>query len=364
MKEINNLLQKMVQMQASDLHLKNGSTAIVRLNRELIPIGSDILTSEDIQSFLKEIFNENQFKKFREDLEIDFAYAVPDIGRFRTNVFLQRGSISIAMRFVKFDIPVFSELHIPLSLEDFCSKERGLILITGATNSGKSTTLAAMIDYINRHFRKHIITVEDPIEFLHQDRLSIINQREVGIDTLSFDIALKHILRQDPDVILIGEMRDKESFTAALQAAETGHLVMSTMHASSASNAIDRILDFFHDPILQEQARLQLANNLISIVSQRLLPRKDGNGLIPALEILTGNPTVKRTIHKNELNKISQIIASTQDSDMMSFNQSILSLIKKGLIKEDIGLAHADNPEVLKMNIQGIFLDEERRIVS
>ncbi len=364
MKGINKLLQEMVQMQASDLHLKNGSTAIVRLNRELIPIGSDILTSEDIQSFLKEIFNESQFKKFEKDLEIDFAYAIPDIGRFRTNVFLQRGSISIAMRFVKFDIPVFSELHIPLSLEEFCSRERGLILITGATNSGKSTTLAAMIDYINRHFRKHIITVEDPIEFLHQDRLSIINQREVGIDTFSFDIALKHILRQDPDVILIGEMRDKESFTAALQAAETGHLVMSTMHASSASNAIDRILDFFHDPILQEQARLQLANNLISIVSQRLLPRKDGNGLIPALEILTGNPTVKRTIHKNELNKISQIIASTQDSDMMSFNQSILALIKKGLIKEEIGLAHADNPEVLKMNIQGIFLDEERRIVS
>jgi len=364
MKGIKSLLRKMVKMRASDLHLKSGSTAIVRLNRELIPIGTDILTSIDIQAFLKEMFNENQSKKFEADLEIDFAYAVPDIGRFRTNVFLQRGSISIAMRFVKFDIPGFSELNIPLSIEEFCSRERGLILVTGATNSGKSTTVAAMIDYINRHFRKHIVTVEDPIEFLHQDRLSIINQREVGIDTLSFEIALKHILRQDPDVILIGEMRDQDSFTAALQAAETGHLVMSTLHASSASNAIDRILDFFKDPALQNQARLQLANNLISIISQRLLPKKDGNGLIPALEILTGNPSVKRTIHKNELTKISQIIASSQDSEMISFNKSILGLIKQGFVKEEIGLAHADNPEVLKMNIQGIFLDEERRIVS
>jgi twitching motility protein PilT len=268
------------------------------------------------------------------------------------------------MRFVKFDVPTFSQINLPSCLEKFCLHERGIILVTGATNSGKSTTLAAMINHINRHVRKHIITIEDPIEFLHQDRLSIINQREVGIDTLNFDVALKHILRQDPDVILVGEMRDADSFTAGLQAAETGHLILSSVHANSASNTIDRILDFFRDPTTRDQARLQLANNMVGIISQRLLPMKDGSGLIPAVEIMTGSPVVKKIIHENNLKKLPQVIASGQDSDMINFNKSIMKLIQSGKISEEVGLAHATNPESLKMNLQGIFLDDGRKILS
>lgn len=361
---IKTFLHKMVELRASDLHIKVGSPAFVRVDSELVPIDSGILTPERIKKFTEELLSPSLAERFEKHMEIDFAYTAPGLGRFRTNIFIQRGSISIVMRFVKTEIPDFHRLNLPSQLESFCSQERGIILVTGATNSGKSTTLAAMVNYMNKHYRRHIVTIEDPIEYLHQDGLCLINQREVGIDTNDFPTALRHVLRQDPDVILIGEMRDGDSFTAALQAAETGHLVLSTVHASSASNTIDRILDFFRDPALSDQARFQLANHLVAIISQRLLPRKNNKGLVPCLEIMTGTPTVKKLIRENNLKKLSQIISSGQDMDMFSFNQSILKLIQSGEITEEIGLSHASNPEALKMNLQGIFLDEGRKILS
>ncbi len=361
---INELLHIMVERQASDLHLKVGSPPIIRVNRELLPCGEEALSPDRVRAYMKELMNENQMRKFEQSYEIDFAYTVGGLGRFRTNVFIQRGSMGIVMRFVKTEIPDFEALSLPDYLSRFCQQERGIILVSGATNSGKSTTLAAMVGYINKYYKKHIVTVEDPIEFLHQDRSSIINQREVGIDTHSFPDALKHILRQDPDVILIGEMRDADSFTAALQAAETGHLVLSTVHAGSAAHSIDRILDFFKDSEMRDQARFQLANNLVAVISQRLLPLKKGNGLVPAVEVMTGSPLIKKMIRENNLKKLPQAIASGQDSDMISFNQSILKLIQSGHITEEVGLSHASNAEALRMNLQGIFLDEGRKILS
>ncbi|MBN2143626.1 MAG: PilT/PilU family type 4a pilus ATPase [Candidatus Aureabacteria bacterium] len=361
---IKEYLKSMVETGASDLHLKVGSPPILRVNHELVPLGNEIINPERSRELAYELMNPIQSKRFEEQLELDFAYTVPGMGRFRTNIFIQRGSIGIVMRFVKTSIPHFHQLNLPEILGNFSSQERGIVMITGATNSGKSTTLAAMVDYINRHSKKHIISVEDPIEYLHQDRLSIINQREVRIDTLSFHDALKHILRQDPDVIVIGEMRDADSFTAALQAAETGHLVLTTLHASSASNSVDRILDFFRDAESRDQARLQMANNIVAVVCQRLLPIKEGMGLIPAVEIMTGSPVVKKIIHENNLKKLAQAISSGQDANMSSFNQSILKLIQSGLISEEVGLAHATNPEALRMNLQGIFLDDGKKILS
>jgi twitching motility protein PilT len=363
-KSINELLHVMVKAQASDLHLKLGSPAIMRVNRELVPCSDQALSPDDIQIYLKELMRETQMRKFEENYELDFAYTVSGLGRFRTNVFYQRGSVGIVLRFVKNEIPDFDSLSLPDYLSRFCQQERGLILVAGATNSGKSTTLAAIVGYINKYYKKHIVTIEDPIEFLHQDRSSIVNQREVGIDTHSFPDALKHILRQDPDVILIGEMRDAESFTAGLQAAETGHLVLSTVHAGSAANTVDRILDFFEDSDMRDQARFQLANNLVAIIAQRLLPLKKGHGLIPAIEIMTGTPLIRKMIHENNLKKLPQVISSGQDSEMISFNQSILKLIQSGSISKEVGLSHATNAEALRMNLQGIFLDEGRKIVS
>lgn len=361
---IKSYLVQMVHLCASDLHLKVGSPPFARVNAELVPLGASVLSPDKIKAFAYELMPPAKAKEFEKRMEVDFAYTSPGIGRFRTNIFLQRSSVSIVMRFVKTEIPDFHELNLPTCLENFCQQERGLVLVTGSTNSGKSTTLASMINYMNKNFRRHIITVEDPIEYLHQDNLSIVNQREVGIDTDSFDEALRHILRQDPDVILVGEMRDADSFSAALQASETGHLVLTTVHASSASNTIDRILDFFREPALCDQARFQLANNLVAIISQRLIPTRDGEGLVPALEILTGTPTVKKMIRENNLKKLPQVIASGQDIEMISFNQSLLKLIQSGQITEEVGLSYATNPEALKMNLQGIFLDEGRKILS
>ncbi len=363
-KSINELLHIMVKSKASDLHLKLGSPPIIRVNRELLPCDDVALLPEHIREYLKELMRDIQMRKFEQDCELDFAYTVSGLGRFRTNVFYQRGSTGIVMRFVKTEIPDFDALCLPDYLSRFSQQERGIILVSGATNSGKSTTLAAMVGYINKYYKKHIVTVEDPIEFLHQDRSSVINQREVGIDTHSFADALKHILRQDPDVILIGEMRDAESFTAALQAAETGHLVLSTLHAGSAANSIDRILDFFKDAEMRDQARFQLANNLVAVICQRLLPLKKGHGLIPAIEVMTGTPLIKKMIHENNLKKLPQVIASGQDLEMISFNQSILKLIQSGSISKEVGLSYASNAEALRMNLQGIFLDEGRKIIS
>ena len=361
--DIDEILKIMVEKNASDLHLKVGNTPIMRINKDLVNWGEEKLAPADTEAIARSIMTPGQWQTFEYNKEIDFAYTVPGVGRFRTNVFIQRGSIGIVMRAVKTEILSFEQLNLPQVLAEISLVERGIVIVAGATGAGKSTTLAAMIDYINKTVRKHIVTVEDPIEFLHKDEKSIINQREVGIDTMTFQTALKHVLRQDPDVILIGEMRDNQSFTAALMASETGHLVLTTVHADSAVQCIERIMDFFSTPEQREQARLQLATNIVAIICQRLIPKIDKQGLIPAVEILRGTPIVKKFIRENKFDKIQKAIETGKEDGMQSFNQSIFKLIKENKISEEDGLSKATNPDALKMNLKGIFLDDSKRIL-
>ena len=275
----------MMARTASDLHIKAGSPPVIRVDGELVLLDEPPMTPEDTKDVAASIMTDKQIRRFSEHNEIDFAYSSSSLGRFRVNVFRQRGSISIAMRQVATKIPTFEELHLPDIIKRLALEPRGLVLVTGTTGSGKTTTLAAMIDHINNTLRRHIVTVEDPIEVLHKDRKSIINQREIGLDTDSYASALKYVLRQDPDDILIGEMRDLETVSAALTAAQTGHFVMSTLHTIDATETINRIIDFF--PLHQQkQVRIMLAGTLKGIVSQRLLTRADGIGRVPAIEIM------------------------------------------------------------------------------
>ncbi|MBU0744319.1 MAG: PilT/PilU family type 4a pilus ATPase, partial [Gammaproteobacteria bacterium] len=282
---------------------------------------------------------------------------------FRVNVFRQRGDIGIVMRIVKNKIPDFAQLNLPDLFKDIAMFERGIVLITGASSMGKSTTLAAIIDYINNHKKCHIMTIEDPIEYLHEDKHSIINQREVGLDTESFHIALRHVIRQDPDIILIGEMRDAETFQTALSASETGHLVFSTLHASDTSQVVDRILDFF--PTGQHnQIKMQLSFNLKAVSCQRLMPRADGTGVIPAVEAMIVNPIIMKIIRENKMDRLQSVIQACAEEGMLTFNQSLVRLVNSNLISMGTALANSSNPEALKMNIKGIKLDEDRRILG
>jgi twitching motility protein PilT len=284
------------------------------------------------------------------------------VGRFRVNLFRSTGDCTIAMRHVQSRIPTFEELHLPPVMKNIALYQRGIVLATGTTGSGKSTTLAAMINQINETERRRIVTIEDPVEYVFDDRKSAISQREVGLDTVSFHAALKHVLRQDPDVIMIGEMRDAESFMAALTAAETGHLVFSTLHTGSASQALPRILDLF-PASERDQLRMALADNVKAVFCQRLIPGLRG-GVLPAVEILISNSTVRKLIEKNVLEKLPAAIETGTDDGMQTFNQSIYKMIRNGDISEKHGLEYATNAEALKMNLQGIFLDEARRILS
>jgi len=363
MLDIQTLLADMVTRGASDLHLKVGNQPFFRIDSVLTPTEYEVVNDEDTVRIAKQIMSEAHRKRFESDNEVDFAYEYSGVGRFRTNVFRQRGSVGIVMRMVKMEVPGFEELGLPPQLADIALSERGIILMTGTTSCGKSTTLAAMINWINQKRKKHILTVEDPIEYLHSDKTSIINQREVGLDTESFHRALKHVMRQDPDVIVVGEMRDAESFMAALAASDTGHLVFSTLHTSNASQAVGRILDFFHEHE-REQVRLQLSTNLRAVVCQRLIPRAAGTGVIPGVEIMIGTLTVQKMIYENKLDKLPAAIETSGDDGMQTFNQSLLKLFNEKLITREAALEYSSNPEALKMNMQGIFLDEARRILA
>ncbi|MCK5706152.1 MAG: PilT/PilU family type 4a pilus ATPase [Candidatus Aureabacteria bacterium] len=360
---IDEILKAMVEKNASDIHFKVGNTPIMRINKDLVNWGDKKLNSEETEAIARNIMTSGQWQTFEYNKEIDFAYTLAGVGRFRTNVFIQRGSIGLVMRSVKTTILNFEQLGLPTILKEVSLVERGIIILSGATGSGKSTTLAAMIDHINRTRRRHIITIEDPIEFLHQDLSSIVNQREVGIDTMTFQTALKHVLRQDPDVMLIGEMRDQQSFTASLSASETGHVVLTTVHADSSVQSIERILDFFSSPEQREQARLQLSTNIAAIICQRLIPNIDKQGLVPAVEILRGTPIVKKFIRENKFDKIYKAIETGKEDGMQTFNQSILKLIQENKISEEDGLSKASNPEALRMNLKGIFLDDSKGIL-
>src|SRR5437016_10045195 len=301
-------------------------------------------------------------KRVEQEREADFSYFVPGLGRFRTNLFQQRGQWCLAMRHVKTNVPSFEELGLLSQVRSIAESPRGIVLVAGSTGSGKSTTLAAMIEHINANFKKHIITMEDPIEFVFEDNQCVVEQREVGLDTLSFHHALKHVLRQDPDIIMIGEMRDSTSFTAAMSAADTGHLVLSTLHTTNAAQSVNRILDFFKADE-REQIRRQLAGTMQAVVCQRMVTSVSG-GMTPALEIMVNTATVKKLIEENRLDKLQAAIETGTDDGMINFNQALFQLVKDGKVTEKEALAKATNPQALEMNFKGIFLDEGKRILT
>ena len=347
---------------ASDVHIKIGTPVIFRINRELIAVECPFPTTEWMNKVVAAITPDHLKKRLEEDREIDFSYFIPGFGRFRTNLFQQRGQWALAMRHVKTNVPSFEQLGLLEQIKQIAESPRGIVLVAGSTGSGKSTTLAAMIEHINSNFKKHIITLEDPIEFVFEDNQCVIEQREVGLDTQSFHHALKNVLRQDPDIIMLGEMRDAVSFAAAMSAADTGHLVLSTLHTTTASQSINRILDFFKADE-REQVRRQLAATLRGVVCQRMVTSVQ-NTMTPALEILINSPLVKKMLEENRLDKLAAAIETSADDGMITFNQSLFNLVKNKKISEKEALAKASNPQALEMNFKGIFLNEGGRIVS
>ena len=356
------ILKTAVDGGASDVHLKIGTPVIFRINRQLIAIECPHPTDDWMNRIVEQITPEHLKKRIQAEREADFSYFIPNIGRFRTNLFQQRGQWCLAMRYVKTQVPSFEELGLVQQIKKIAESPRGIVLVAGSTGSGKSTTLAAMIEHINANFKKHIITMEDPIEFVFEDNQCVCEQREVGLDTLSFHHALKHVLRQDPDIIMIGEMRDSVSFTAAMSAADTGHLVLSTLHTTNASQSVSRILDFFKADE-REQIRRQLAGTLQAVVCQRMVTSVTGS-VTPALEILINTPTVKKLMEENRLDKLPLAIETGTDDGMINFNQSLFQLVKAGKVTEEEALTKATNPQALEMNFKGIFLDEGKRILQ
>src|SRR5262249_31667538 len=353
---INDLLKMASEGKASDLPLKVGSHPVLRINGELIPlVETKRLMQEDTIAMAFSIMSNRQKQKFKDNLEIDIAYSVPGLGRFRCNVFQQRGTVGLVLRVIPVKIMTIRELGLPVVLEKIAQEQRGLILCTGTTGSGKSTSLAAMIDYINSQRCEHIITIEDPIEFLHRDKKSIVNQREVEVDTRSFAAALRSALRQDPDVILVGEMRDYETIETAITAAETGHLVLSTLHTLDATETINRIISVF-PPHQQKQIRLQLSGVLKAVVSLRLLPRADGQGRVPAAEVLVSTALIRDfIINKEKTRQIPDAIAQgISQYGMQTFDESLYALLKKGMITYDEAIMRATNLEEFKLRLQGI----------
>lgn len=353
---INDLLKIASEKGASDLHLKVGSHPVVRINGILQPLTETRrLLQEDTIAMAFTIMDAKQKEKFKQNLDIDIAYSVSGLGRFRVNIFQQRGTVGIVARLIPIGIKTIRELLLPPVLEKISTEQRGLILCTGTTGSGKSTTLAAMIDYINANRTEHIITIEDPIEFLHRDKKSIVNQREVGLDTRSFAAALRSALREDPDVILVGEMRDYETIETALLAAETGHLVLSTLHTLDATETITRVISVF-PPHQQKQIRLQLASVLKAVISLRLMPRADRKGRVPAAEIMINTATIQDCIENKEKTKSIKdfIEQGTSQYGMQTFDQSLFFLYKQGLITLEEALKRASNPDDFKLKIAGI----------
>lgn len=356
------ILKTAVEGGASDVHLKIGTPVIFRINRQLIAIECPLPTEEWLNKIVDNVVPPHLKSRIEEEREADFSYFVPGIGRFRTNLFQQRGQWCLAMRHVKTHVPSFEELGLLPQIKKIAESPRGIVLVAGSTGCGKSTTLAAMIEHINANFKKHIITMEDPIEYVFEDNQCVVEQREVGLDTLSFHHALKHVLRQDPDIIMIGEMRDSISFTAAMSAADTGHLVLSTVHTTNAAQSVNRILDFFRADE-REQIRRQLAGTLQAIICQRMINTITGT-MTPALEIMINTPTVKKLMEENRLDKLPAAIETGNDDGMINFNQALFQLVKDGKVSEQEALNKASNPQALEMNFKGIFLDEGRRILS
>jgi len=353
---INDLLRIAVDHGASDVHVKVGSYPMLRIGGNLIAAQDEKkLDLEEVVAITAAVLSPTQRQKFKEAQELDVAYSVPGLGRFRVNVFQQRGTVGLVFRVIPMQVRTIEELDLPRVLKEIATEERGLVLVTGTTGSGKSTTLAAMIDYVNKTRTTHVVTVEDPIEFLHRDIRSIVSQREVAVDTRSFAQALRSALRQDPDVILVGEMRDFETIETGLLAAETGHLVFSTLHTVDATETINRIIAVF-PPHQQKQVRLQLASVLRAVISQRLIPRREGEGRVPAVEVMLTTPFIRDCIvDKEKTHLITGAIGSgTSQYGMQTFDQSILGLFEEGLISYDEALRWASNVDEFKLKVQGI----------
>ena len=349
---LNDLLNLVVDNDASDLHLTVGTPPIIRVDGDLIPTDLDVLTPMDTRSLVYNMLTSEQQKSFEKDLELDISYSVHGFGRFRVNVYKQRGCVAAAFRIIPSKIPTLEELKIAPVIGEFSKLHKGLVLVTGPTGSGKSTTLAALVDLINETRRCHIITIEDPIEYLHYHKKSIINQRELHVDTLSFPMALKHVLREDPDVILVGEMRDFETIETALTLAETGHLVFGTLHTTDAAQTINRVVDVF-PPHQQGQVRTQLSFVLRAVVAQQLLQTSSGKGRIVCEEILVVNPAVQNIIRESKIAQLYTCMQTGQNLGMRTFEQSLRDLYSRGEITYQEAMTHSTRPDELARMLKG-----------
>jgi twitching motility protein PilT len=347
--EIDAALTYLVEREGSDLHLKVDSPPVARVHGDLWALKGEPLTPQETENAFHHIAEEHHLNEFEEQGEVDFSYELPGVSRFRVNTFRQRGATSIALRAIPFQVRTIDDLGLPEVVRRLAEEPRGIILLTGTTGSGKSTTLAAMIDHINSTRARHIVTMEDPIEYLHRDKNSIINQREVGADTTSFAKAMRRVLRQDPDVILIGEMRDEETVRTALSAAETGHLVMSTLHTLDASETINRIIDFF-PPHLQQQARVMLASTLKGAISQRLIPRHDSEGRVAVSEVMVVTGRIQDLIlNPEETGRITEVISEGDFYGMQTFDQALLGYVTEGIVSEEVAMQTASSPHDFKL---------------
>lgn len=346
-KDINRLLELMVEKNASDLHMSAGATIQIRIDEKLVPIDDHILSPEESKELSYSKLSEDQIKKFERDLELDMAFGVKSLGRFRTNVFNQRGTTCSTIRLIPYDIWTFEQCGLPTNIViDLCKRPKGLVLVTGATGSGKSTSLASMIDWINNDRNCHIVTIEDPIEFVHSNKKAIVHQREVYSDTHSFGRALRHVLRQDPNVIFIGELRDLETIESALIVAETGHLVFATLHTSDCVQTINRIIDVFPSH-QQSQIRTQLSFVLLGVLSQQLIPKLGQKGRVLAVEILLANPAIRSLIRESKVHQIYSVLQTSQKEGMKTMNQALYELYQKKLISYDDAFARTTDPEEL-----------------
>lgn len=356
------ILRAAVDAHASDLHIKVGGPVVLRISRQLIAIEAPIPTAEWMDNVIEHILPAHMKEHFKVKREADFSYFVHGIGRFRTNIFQQRGEMAMAMRYVKNQVPDFESLGLPPIMREVAESPRGIVLLAGTTGSGKSTSLAAMVEHVNANFRKHIVTLEDPIEYVFEDNQSIIEQREVGLDTETFYTGLRAALRQDPDIVMIGEMRDAVTFASAINAADTGQMVLSTVHTTNASSSVGRVLDYFKADE-REQVRRQLAGTLKAVICQRMVPTLDGK-MTPACEIMLNTPIVRKLIEENRLDKLSVAVETGHDDGMQDFNKAVLDLYNAGRISKEEALLKAGNAAALEMNLKGIFLSQGSRILG
>lgn len=353
---VDDLLRELVTRDASDLHLKVGQPPVMRIHGDLIRTTYPHLTADDTEAIADQLLNDERRARFDEFLEADLSYSIPGVSRFRVNFFRQRGNVGAVMRAIPIKIKTIDDLGLPQVTKDLALRPRGLVLVTGPTGSGKSTSLAAMIHHINTLSRKHIITVEDPIEFLHRDINCAVEQRELGMDTHSFNEALKHVLRQNPDVILVGEMRDLETISLAITAAETGHLVFATLHTTDAPQTVDRVIDVF-SPDQQQQIRMQLSVTLLAVISQTLMPRADETGRVAAFEVMVCTPAIRALIREGKTHQLYTDIQTGAEHGMISLDQYLLDLVKNRLIKYEDALAKSSNPKDFEQRAQKMMAE-------